>query len=364
MKAAINSLKDKTKYLPEPLIYKVDKKLLCKATLSKFYELSLDDGTKQFLQEYCSDVEGLGTSFLNTLLRCCYSVTDANAILHRGQMHVLSKEQIFQLFSENHFLENYLKNPSTLLDIGSGDGCVTEKLGLVLCNQREDRNSIANLWRHRIVTTEVSQPMVKRLKMSGYAAVNTTNLTRAELLPHLRVEKPPNNLPAFDVVSLFNVLDRCDKPLSLLRQIRELLLPEDDFDGTSNERGILILALVLPWSAFVESGTGQKKPTEKLQVRGPHVFWPVIDSETDLVPGENENLNYLYTPTRNRDSEQCACCNSFEEAVDWFVWNVLVKEGWEVVRWSRVPYISAGDMNSPYYCLNNAIFILKPTIIT
>lgn len=48
----------------------------------------------------------------------------------------------------------------------------------------------------------------------------------------------------FDVISCLNLLDRCDTPLELLQQIKSALAPD----------GRVLLALVLPFSAYVESG--------------------------------------------------------------------------------------------------------------
>lgn len=48
----------------------------------------------------------------------------------------------------------------------------------------------------------------------------------------------------YDVISCLNLLDRCDTPLELLQQIKSSLEPD----------GRVLLALVLPFSAYVESG--------------------------------------------------------------------------------------------------------------
>lgn len=48
----------------------------------------------------------------------------------------------------------------------------------------------------------------------------------------------------YDVITCLNLLDRCDKPLTLLEQIKNSLKPD----------GILVVALVLPVSQYVESG--------------------------------------------------------------------------------------------------------------
>lgn len=49
----------------------------------------------------------------------------------------------------------------------------------------------------------------------------------------------------YDLISCLNLLDRCDEPLQLLRDIKKSLVP-----GT----GRLILAAVLPFQPYVETG--------------------------------------------------------------------------------------------------------------
>lgn len=49
----------------------------------------------------------------------------------------------------------------------------------------------------------------------------------------------------YDVISCLNLLDRCDDPLHLLRDIRQSLVPNT---------GRLILAAVLPFQPYVEVG--------------------------------------------------------------------------------------------------------------
>jgi len=49
----------------------------------------------------------------------------------------------------------------------------------------------------------------------------------------------------YDVISCLNLLDRCERPLTLLQQIQASLTPTT---------GRLILAVVLPFSSYVETG--------------------------------------------------------------------------------------------------------------
>lgn len=60
----------------------------------------------------------------------------------------------------------------------------------------------------------------------------------------LEIDKWHKQSNSYDIISCLNVLDRCDCPLSMLKQFRENL----------REGGLLILAVVLPFQPFVEKG--------------------------------------------------------------------------------------------------------------
>lgn len=355
-------LKEQHARLP-PLNYDVKTEQLCPETASKWVASELDEGTDEFLAEYCAGEEGCTTNLMGQFLRLFYSLTDSNAILQRGQMHVLSSMQLRMLL-QPELDRHFLPQPATLLDIGAGDGNVTKKLSPFLRADHESHQS--EEWKERVVTTELSHYMVKRLREQGFACAETTTITREALLPFLRCGERGPTQPAFDIITLFNVIDRCDRPLTLLRDIKELLLPLDR-TATDTSGGLLILAVVFPWGPFVEDGSQQKEPTEKLPACSARLNWPVPQCnlgpevrERHQVPPD-EPLSHRHVPicqTNNRSD--CACCTSFERCVDWFVWNTLVPQGWDILRWTRVPYISAGDMHCPYYALDNAVFVLRP----
>jgi len=52
----------------------------------------------------------------------------------------------------------------------------------------------------------------------------------------------------YDVISCLNLLDRCERPLLLLQQIHASLVPST---------GRLVLAVVLPFCSYVETGRSQ-----------------------------------------------------------------------------------------------------------
>jgi hypothetical protein len=115
---------------------------------------------------------------------------------------------------------------------------------------------------------------------------------------------------------MLNVLDRADKPLTMLREIREMLDPQN---------GLFLLAVVLPFSAFVEVGTQRVAPSERLPMRG----------------------------------GLCAEGASFEVAASLLLRNVLLPAGFKLRYFSRVPYLCRGDLQSPYYVLSDAVFVLQ-----
>ena len=178
-----------------------------------------------------------------------------------------------------------------LLDVGAGDGHVTQHL--------------ARLFRS-VVATEVSQPMVGRLQERGWDAILTASVEKEVVGGD------------FDCVAFLNVLDRCDRPFSMLQQMRRLLTAST----ASGRPGVLLIAVVLPFRPFVESGADQLRPTERFN--------------------------------------QLERCSTFEAAASSLAATVFAPAGLRVRAFSRVPYISRGDMNQSFYLLSDAIFVLEP----
>jgi len=249
-----------------------------------------------------------------TVLRWFMSVTDTNGVLGRGQMFVVSRAHVRELLAPVFDAPPPPPPPVgasavrsgaevtggggtsggrrlRLLDVGAGDGGVTAHLAPYF----------DDVW-----ATEVSRPMAGRLREKGYSVVVTPVLT-PEVFP----------TPAsFDVVSIFNVLDRCDHPADLLRGAARLLRPDT---------GRLLLAVVLPFSEFVEDGTRRRKPYGALPMRG----------------------------------ARCGDGASFEASLSALVTRVLLPLGLEVERAAKVPYLCRGDHHKPYYVLADAILVCR-----
>ena len=231
-------------------------------------------------------------------LRATLSLTDANGMVGRGSMHVLSTAQAQTLLGAG--LPGREKR-GVLLDVGAGDGSVTAQLSPLF---------------DAVVATEVSAPMIRRLKARDFQAVLHTadvssGVPEATLAAGVTLPVTADGAPRFDCVALLNVLDRCDTPRTLMAQLRDLVLPED---------GRLLLAVVLPFRPFVEDGTERREPAEQLH----------------LPPN-----------------------GSFEESLDQLWREVLQPLGFRLEAVSRVPYMSDGDTRCPVYVLDDALLVLS-----
>ncbi len=82
-------------------------------------------------------------------------------------------------------------------------------------------------------------------KSKHFSAIKLTNLFFF-FCSVLDIDSWHNNGKQYDVISALNLLDRCDKPMTLLRQIHSVLKPET---------GRLVLAVVIPFKPYVEFGT-------------------------------------------------------------------------------------------------------------
>ena len=190
-------------------------------------------------------------------------------------MFVYSTEQ-FQTLLDLHSAD---PSPyTTLLDIGAGDGSVTARM--------------SNLFK-KIYVTELSPTMQWRLSQSGYIVLDSV---------HWGNEK-------FDVITCLNVLDRCDKPFTLLKKIHDHLNPSI---------GRVILSLVLPFRPYFEYSSTHH-PIEPLPIIGKH---------------PEEQINSLIT-------------------------HVFQPSGFHLHKFTRLPYLCEGDLGQSYYFLSSYIFILE-----
>ncbi|XP_033211125.1 methyltransferase-like protein 9 isoform X3 [Belonocnema kinseyi] len=234
-----------------------------------FLSRSIERSNSLFLQTWHYLARSVLSSFI--------SRTSANGLLGRGSMHVFSREQ-FQKLME---VSNYKGPWNSVLDLGAGDGAITA--------------NIAQLF-EKVYTTDISAPMRWALQKRKFTVLD--------------VDKWHESAGPFNVILCLNLLDRCDKPNTLLRQLKSSL----------TVGGRLIVALVLPFSAYVEvGGRGDHKPSEYLPIKGPGIEGQVASL-----------IDRVFGPL-----------------------------GLKCLAWSKLPYLCEGDLGQAYYFLNDYIFVLE-----
>uniref|UniRef100_A0A1A8PH69 Methyltransferase like 9 n=2 Tax=Nothobranchius TaxID=28779 RepID=A0A1A8PH69_9TELE len=209
--------------------YRCCSNLLGESARHVFIQSHLDSDTEAFLRRSKEKSSWLFTqlyhSLVSTVLNPLVSRTSINGFLGRGSMFVFSKDQFHQLLRIGPDWR-----AERLLDLGAGDGGVTEVMGDHF---------------RQVYATEVSVPMRWHLQRKSYIL--------------LGIEEWQNTGFQYDVISCLNLLDRCDDPQHLLQDIRSSLVP-----GT----GRLVLAAVLPFQPYIEIGGRWERPKVHLKVSG------------------------------------------------------------------------------------------------
>lgn len=240
----------------------------------RFVRLELGDEGKEYLERAYSTRPGRAKTTLHRVLRAWMSDFDVNGLLDMYPMHLLGTSQWTRLLGSRPGLRH--------LDVGAGSGDITRTLTPLVAET---------------VTTETSRIMARNLRRSGFRC-HEIDLARA----------PVPGGP-YDLVTCLNVLDRCERPRSLLANLANALAPD----------GRLVLATPFPFDPFVYDGPTSRAPAERLDI--PRDAWE---------------------PSVARLSAQ-----------------VLEPLGLSVEVVSRVPYICRGDAQRPLYVLDDALLICK-----
>ncbi|XP_076393199.1 protein-L-histidine N-pros-methyltransferase isoform X1 [Megachile rotundata] len=239
-----------------------------------------DQTAEEFLTKSVERSDSLPLQAWHSLARSALSWfisrTSINGLLGRGSMHVFSCEQFKKLMDASCFLGPW----HSVIDLGAGDGATTAH--------------VAHLF-EKVYATDISAPMRWTLAKRKFTVLD--------------VEKWYETGP-FNVILCLNLLDRCDRPHTLLRRLRSSLAPG----------GRLIVALVLPFSPYVEVGErGDHKPSEYLPIKG----------------------------------------NGLEGQIASLVDRVFAPLSLRCLAWSKLPYLCEGDLGQSYYFLDDVIFVLE-----
>ncbi len=148
-----------------------------------------------------------------------------------------------------------------------------------------------------VTAIETSRPMVRRLRRRGWQS--------------FRIDLAECNVPAapYDTIALLNVLDRSDRPRALLTRLRDALSPG----------GVLLIATPLPFRPFVYDGGQTRDPAESLPIVG----------------------------------------DDWESAASSLVRDLLGPLGLDLVRATRAPYLSRGDLERGLYVLDDIIAVCQ-----
>ena len=183
--------------------------------------------------------------------------------------------------------------PRSLLDVGAGRGEVTAALASAL-----------DVTAAQVTVVEASRPLRRQLASAGY-----------------HVSCSLDELPdgSFGVVSLLNVLDRCDTPHELLAAALRVLHP----------RGLLLVATPIPFCSTIHDG------------------------KVGMIDAHRPVKMPLQL------SQGCASQSPFELHVAAFVRAAFAPLPLQLLAWTRVPYLCTGGAWRTYYHLEDALFVLR-----
>ena len=209
------------------LQYELESTRLPEHLRDRVLRLELDDDTRAWMDECHARPSSAVARIKQKMARAVMSDFDANALAGTHDMHVFSPSQWRTILDE-------VGAPrGRLLDVGAGDGNVTQRLAPAF---------------DAVVCTETSAGMARKLRARGYEC-HEVDLVERPLFEGSGPAAEP-----FDVIAMLNVLDRTARPLSLLANLRALLAPG----------GRLITTVPLPLSPHVHVGNRTVDPEERL----------------------------------------------------------------------------------------------------
>jgi SAM-dependent methyltransferase len=329
---------------------------------SRFAGLSLDVDALEFVAScFASQIFHVNAGTFNLMQRRRneegMTQTSLMALYDVHNMHILSRESLIRLLDFKHgntdtiisrdqctcspnlkapsqkMKSSYLEELSQqqgnrsirLLDVGTGNGRILEHLAPLFDEVvATERNSeMADCVRKRGLTCLHANDLSTCLPL-GYKEYHDPDLDGPP--PHGEQKRIENSI--FDVVFLFNVIDRCDRPITLLQQImRRLRSPASR----------LVLATPIPFHPIVEAGSAWVEASEPLL----GVFNPCGCPTCANATGSHGGGGF-----------------GWEKGVE-LLDRVFVALGLKVEAFARCPYISQGDDSCAHYVLDDAVFVLS-----
>lgn len=255
--------------------YGVDRRALGAQFTRAFVPSTLTEAARRFVDRSIQAPHGAARTRLHRMLGRVLSDFDVNGLLGMYPLHLLDSAGFERLLGRNH---------AGLLDVGAGNGDVTREL-LPLAA--------------RVQVAERSWAMRRVLRQRGFEVVGESTAADG----------------TFAVVSCLNVLDRTDRPRTLLRDLADRVAPG----------GKLMLSMPLPLDPFFYRGGRTHEPVEPLP-SGP-TSWE----------------------------------RSFELLQEWLH---AALPDWSTRCFTRTPYLSGGDAQRTLYVLDAVVLVLErePTV--
>ncbi|MFT5354293.1 MAG: SAM-dependent methyltransferase [Polyangiales bacterium] len=206
--------------------YECDVDAFPPALRALWHPLDMDPSTRSWIDDAVSRPHGRAAMAALAIARSVMSDYDANGLVGAHDMRVLGTDQARRLLAAAG-----VKEGGSLLDVGAGEGQVTDELAPLFS---------------RVMTTELSTGMARRLRGRGYEC-HTIDLAEERLPRAAEAE-------GFDCIALLNVIDRTSHPYRLVERLRSLLRPG----------GVLLCTVPLPLKPHVHVGPVTVDPEEIL----------------------------------------------------------------------------------------------------
>lgn len=208
-------------HLLSPILHSTFVLSFLDADTERFIDVSTETSNSFFLQLYYA--------LMSLILSFFLPKTSINGMLKRGGMFLFSSAQFRELLK---IPPEWNASEKQVLDLGAGDGGITE---------------VMSIFYNNVYVTEMSQTMQWRLRSKGF---------------HIEdVERWSLSSRRYDLVSALNLLDRHYNPRQLLRNIHAV---------ASRSSCLILLAVVLPMHQYVEfhPSRGSTKADITLMIKG------------------------------------------------------------------------------------------------
>lgn len=374
---------------------------------SRFVQSSLDAQSQAWLKKKAvpSVIRGSTSAWLQTFL----SRTSANAVAGRGEMFVVSREQVIGLLrkydqrslnghdnSNKEFDEetpqqyevpsvdseyySMLRIPN-LVDIGAGDGGATHEYASELFQTMyatEDNYPMQwRLWQRGFKVVDFPSCLLgenqhsKRIlgsipteRQRQHGILPTTSTTPNSRLSSAPMPTTLSTSHVTTVIALMNVLDRADKAMSLLKAIVQSMERIDsvacDHQHETDHHAVSdATEQKAKEGPSIESSSSKTEkyvpathhPNKSLFLMAVVLPWcPFVETNTKKLP-PSEPLPMA--------GGKCVERAHFETSLATLVSNVIIPCGLEVVAWTRVPYLCEGSAVNGYYRLDDAVLLMR-----